>query len=301
MQILIQATHARLNTSPFPGNDLGVYVSISDKVRQLNQFFTPAWVAEALVRLHFNDLSGNDLVIDPMCGRGRFLQAIPDHVPAMGIEIDPEEAAIAHRDTGRNIIVGDIRQVEITERPTLLIGNPPFKTSIFDAFLEKAERWLVDEGRVGMILPTYFFQTAGRVSRYNETWSLYQELIPRNIYPGLEKPLCFAIFRKDYKRLLVGFSLFHEQAFLSQLPEEIQAAMTQGKRTWKSLVLEAVDELGSEAKLQEIYDYLSDRRPTKNPNWEQQIRKICQNHLQRIGRGRYRRKNETNQSYIHGR
>jgi site-specific DNA-methyltransferase (adenine-specific) len=257
------------------------------KTRQLDQYFTAAWVAEALVRKHFSDLTANDLVCEPMCGPGRFLEAIPTHVPAFGIEIDPVQAQIARERSGRQIITGDIRDVVIPGQPTLFIGNPPFKTALFDLFLAKADQAMAMDGRVGMILPTYFFQTASRVSRYNERWSLYQEMIPRNIYPGLEKPLCFAIFRKDVQRLLVGFSLFHEQAFISQLPEDVQEALVHGRSTWPELVLEALDTFGGEADLPQIYEYVSDRRPTDNPNWKEQVRKICQIRTRRVGRGRY--------------
>lgn len=270
---------------------------LTAKVRQLDQYFTPAWVAEALVRRHFSHLSSNDFVVEPMCGPGRFLEAIPAHVPAMGIEIDPVEAERARKNTGRLIITSDIRDAVLPERPTLFLGNPPFKTGLFDTFLDKAINWLAAEGQIGMILPTYFFQTASRVARYNEQWSLYQEMIPRNIYPGLEKPLCFAIFTKDERRLLVGFSLFHEQAFVGKLPEDVQEALINGRSSWAELVLEALDSYGGEADLPAIYEYVADRRPTGNPNWKEQVRKICQIRTQRTGRGRYSRK-KTNEASL---
>ena len=260
---------------------------VTHSAKQLDQYFTAAWVAEALVRRHFSDLTVNDLVCEPMCGPGRFLEPIPSHVPAFGIEIDPVQAQVARERTGRRIITGDIRDIEIPGQPTLFLGNPPFKTALFDLFLDKANRAMAQHGRIGMILPTYFFQTASRVSRYNDQWSLYQEMIPRNIYPGLQKPLCFAIFTKDQKRLLVGFSLFHEQAFIDQLPEGVQEALVSGPSTWPDLVFEALDEHGGEAGLPQIYEYVSERRPTQNPNWREQVRKICQTRTQRVGRGRY--------------
>lgn len=257
------------------------------QVKALDQYFTPAWVAEALVRKHFSDLTSNDLVIEPMCGPGRFLEPVPAHVPAVGIEIDPQLAQMARERTGRQIITADIRDAVFPGQPTVFIGNPPFKTGLFDEFLAKAEKAMAKDGRIGMILPTYFFQTASRVARYNEAWSLYQELIPRNIYTGLEKPLCFAIFRKDEQRLMVGFSLFHEQAFVSKLPKDIQEALCEGRSTWVSIVADAIESMGGEAKLAEIYDYVADRRPTSNPNWKEQVRKICQTRATRTGRGQY--------------
>jgi site-specific DNA-methyltransferase (adenine-specific) len=260
---------------------------VSPGARQLDQYFTPAWVAEALVRKHFSGLTANDLVCEPMCGPGRFLEPIPSHVPAFGIEIDPVQAQVARERTGRRIITGDIANIEIPGRPTLFLGNPPFKTALFDAFLYKAFQAMAENGRIGMILPTYFFQTASRVSRYSEQWSLYQEMIPRNIYPGLQKPLCFGIFTKDQKRLLIGFGLYHEQAFIDQLPEDVQEALVAGRSSWPELVLQAIDEHGGEADLPQIYEYVSNRRPTSNPNWKEQVRKICQIRTRRTGRGRY--------------
>lgn len=262
---------------------------VSPSAKKLDQYFTAAWVAEALVRKHFSDLTSRDLVCEPMCGPGRFLEPIPAHVPAFGIEIDPVEAQVARERTGRQIITGDIREIEIPGKPTVFLGNPPFKTAIFDIFLEKAYLCMAEHGRIGMILPTYFFQTASRVSRYNELWSLYQEMIPRNIYPGLQKPLCFAIFTKDQRRSLVGFSLFHEQAFIDQLPSDVQEALVSGPSTWPELVFQAIDEHGGEADLPQIYEYVSERRPTSNPNWREQVRKVCQIRANRIGRGRYSR------------
>ena len=253
----------------------------------LSQYFTPAWVAEALVRKHFADLGSNDFVIEPTCGPGRFLEAIPQHVPAVGIEIDPELAEMARQRTGRTIITGDIRDVSFPERPTVFIGNPPFKTSLFDAFLDRAAKAMEMGGRIGMILPTYFLQSASRVARYNQTWALQQEMIPRNIYQGLEKPLCFCLFRKDEQRLMVGFSLYHEQEFVSQLPAEAQEALIAGRASWATLVREAVEQLGGVAHLSEIYDYVADRRPTQNPNWKEQIRKVCQLNAKRVDRGQY--------------
>lgn len=60
----------------------------------LCQFNTPVWVAQALVERHFPKLGTDDLVLEPSCGIGAFLQAIPAEVRAVGVEIDE---ALAHR------------------------------------------------------------------------------------------------------------------------------------------------------------------------------------------------------------
>lgn len=262
---------------------------MQEKNRQqlLDQYPTPAWVAEALVRQHFNDLSSSDVAVDLTCGPGRFLQAIPQHVTAYGVEIDPEVAQQAAAITGRQIIVSDFREADLPERPTAIVGNPPFKMKLVDQLLDKAHELLPDEGRVGLILPAYAFQTASTIVRYNEHWSISQEMIPRNIYPGLSMPLVFSLFRKDQRRVLVGFSLYYETAMVQSMPSEIANPLVEGPMTWTEVVFNALDELGGEAELKQIYEAVADKRPTDNPFWQAQIRKICQMKTRRTGKGRY--------------
>ncbi|WP_223271135.1 hypothetical protein [Pseudomonas putida] len=57
---------------------------------ELGQYPTPAWAAAAIVRKNFSHLSAKDFVLEPTCGPGRFLQAVPQYVPALGIEIEPQ-------------------------------------------------------------------------------------------------------------------------------------------------------------------------------------------------------------------
>lgn len=280
---------ARTDRGPIERVDRTLIVTAGsvDRTVELGQYPTPAWAASALVRHHLSDLTRNDVVCDPTCGPGRFLQAIPEHVPAFGAEIDPRLAQQAHDLTGRPILVGDFLKLELPERPTVFVGNPPFKMRLVDKILERAHELLPNDGRVGLILPCYAFQTDARVVRYSESWSLSQEFIPRNIYPGLSKPLMFAMFRKDQRRLMVGFSLYHESVYVKGLPEAQREAMISGPATWRSLVEKFVEMQGGEAKLEAIYEYISTRRPSRNPHWKPQVRKVCQTHLHRTGRGRY--------------
>lgn len=253
----------------------------------LGQYPTPAWVAAALVREHFSDLGHGDVACDPFAGPGRFIQAIPDDVMAIGVEIDPTVAEQARTLTGRTIITGDFMSVDLPARPTAFIGNPPFRMTLVDRFLGKAHDMLPEEGRVGFILPAYALQTAARVVRYTEDWSLQQQMIPRNVYPGLSKPLVFALFRKDKRRLTLGFSLYHEAAYVLSLPAEARDALNDGPATWASLVLGTIRKLGGIAHLTELYEALVDQRPSRNPHWREQIRKICQQKAIRVDRGTY--------------
>ncbi len=258
-----------------------------DTAAALGQFPTPAWAADALVRQHLPELGTEDFVLEPTCGPGRFLAAIPAHVQALGVEIDPAQAEEARVLTGRPVITGDFLTVEIPQRPTVVVGNPPFETSLVEKILNKVHHLLVANGRVCFVLPAYFFQTAKRVVRYNEHWTIRQECLPRNLYHGLKHPLVFAEFVKDERRQLIGFSLFHELAFLQGLPKGVLEAVTAGPATWPTVVREAIGEHGGEASLAEIYAYVADRRPTHNPAWREQVRKVCQLHARRVARGRY--------------
>ncbi|MGG2576079.1 class I SAM-dependent methyltransferase [Pseudomonas aeruginosa] len=254
---------------------------------ELSQYPTPAWAAAAIARKNFPNLSANDFVLEPTCGPGRFLQALPEFVPAMGVEIDPHLAQMARDLTGRRVITGDFFEVKIEERPTLVLGNPPFETKFIDRLLDRSYELLVDEGRCALILPCFALQTASRVCRYNERWALEQEMIPRNIYTGLQCPLAFVTFTKDKQRLMVGFSLYQELAYLQSLPRDVQEAMKQGPATWRSVVADAIDLFGGVADLKQIYEYVADRRPTANPNWREQVRKVCQKTARKVGTGRY--------------
>lgn len=253
----------------------------------LGQYPTPTWAAQAIVNTHLSDLTENDYLVEPSCGPGRFLQAFPDEVRVTGVEIDPELAQMARELTGRHVITGDFTTTELPDRPTVIIGNPPFATKTIEAFLDRAHYLLDRDGRVMFILPAYFFQTARRVVRYSEQWSMTQEMIPRNIYYGLKHPLTFATFRKDQKRMMIGFGLYHEMAYLQSLPKETREAMCDGPATWGELVAEAIERMGGEAHLREIYDYVAERRPTPNPHWREQVRKVCQTKARRTARGRY--------------
>lgn len=247
----------------------------TNKQVSLGQYPTPAWVAEAIMERYFPDLGSNDLVIEPSCGPGRFLQAIPAHVPAIGVEIDPVFAAEAAEKTGRRIITGDFCSIDIDVQPTAIIGNPPFNLDTIDGFLNRSHALLPDGGKLGFLLPTYCFQTAARVAGYAEKWSIQQDMLPRNIYPGLKLPLVFAVFTKDRRRKLVGFFLYEEATEVQGLAAPYKKALTEAcGSVWRKVVEIALGRLGGEANLKDIYREIERNRPTKTEHWKQQIRKV---------------------------
>ena len=265
---------------------------MSDRQKTLGQYPTPVWVAEALIERHFGALNSSDHVLEPACGPGGFLQAIPAFVPATGIEIDGAVARRARENTGRPVIEGDFSAVTLDFQPTAIIGNPPFNMKLIDRFLDRAHDLLPEGGRVGFILPCYAFQTAGRVAEYAERWSLFQEMLPRNIYQGLSLPLLFALFSKDRRRSMVGFALYREAADALALPQPYRAAMgaTEGP-VWRTVVETALSRLGGEADVPGLYAEIEGARPTKTQFWREKVRQTLRRYTDRfvaVGQGRYR-------------
>ncbi|MEZ0231866.1 MAG: class I SAM-dependent methyltransferase [Methylophilaceae bacterium] len=259
----------------------------------LCQFFTPVWVAEALVERHFPKLDCLDTVLEPSCGIGSFLHAIPNTTHAVGVEIDPTVASIAKKETGREVIIGDFRSVEIDFVPTAVIGNPPFRVNVFDGMLARCHQLLPENGKAGFILPVYFLsQNANRVCNYGEDWSLSFELLPRvAFHSSMRTPLLFASFTKEFKRIFSGFALYHEAADLQDLPRIYKRVIesTSGS-VWKTVCKTALERLGGKADLASIYHELDKGLPSKTQFWREKIRQTLRAYSKQFvahGRGVY--------------
>lgn len=256
----------------------------------LSQYFTPTWAAELIVQEFYPRLSADDTVIDPSCGDGRILMAIPEDVTAVGVEIDPLAAQAAIANTGRQIVTGDFAASPIDVKPTLILGNPPFKAGIIDQFLDRAHQ-LLDEGhQVGFILPCYLFQSSSRVVRYNHRWGLKQTMLPRDLFERLEKPLMFAQFIKDRQTIMAGLFLHAELNAVKQFHQDFRQIFV-GNRSrasvWGEAVEHALIALGGEAPLSAIYRVIEGNRPTPNPWWKEKIRQTLQLYFRRVDQGVY--------------
>jgi len=263
----------------------------ASRIKRLSQYLTAVWAAGQLFERHFGHLRPGDIIIEPSCGRGAFLQAIPREIRAIGVDICPDMVEMARNETGREIILGDFATVPIDVTPTAIIGNPPFQLETVDRFLDRAHTLLPEGGQVGFLLPTYAFQTANRVSGYAEKWSMFQEMVPRNIFDGLTKPLTFAVFTKDKRRKLIGFALYHEMSDVQRLPKQYRNDLEQGGGpVWLNVTRRALAALGGEASLTDIYAEIQGKRPTKTNFWRPQIRKVVRqyaDHFRPVSRGRY--------------
>lgn len=267
-------------------------IPASQEVKALGQYPTPFWVAEALVGRHFPKLDTGDMVIEPSCGPGAFLAAIPEHVPAMGIDIDAKMVAVARQNTGRPVLQGDFANIPLNVTPTVILGNPPFNLSLIDRFLDRAYELLPEGGRCGLLLPSYAFQTASRVAGYADRWSLFQEMIPRNVFPGLSIPLLFALFGKDRQRTMIGFALYREAADVQRLAQPYRGIVAgTGGSVWRRVVEAALRALGGEGDLQDIYRELEHNRPFETKFWREEIRRTVRRYAESflpLSGGRYR-------------
>lgn len=219
---------------------------------ELAQWFTPEWAAALLVEPYFPTLTSSDLVLEPSCGRGAFLKAIPSHVPVIGVEIDPELAQIARDCTGRQVIVGNFDSAALPEGITAIVGNPPYELGLFDQFLSRSNRVLPEFSKAGFLIPAYFFQTFQNVMRWRENWSLQVDIVPRGLFPGIKFPLSFCVFRKDGRRDMIGLALYGDLADVRGLAKRAQKILQNGrshKSVWRALVEDTLEMLGGRATL----------------------------------------------------
>lgn len=255
---------------------------------ELGQWMTPDWAACALVERYFHDLTSADRVVEPSCGRGAFLRALPAGVAAVGVEIDPALAAVAARQSGRRVIVGDFRVAELPFQPTALVGNPPFSLAVIEGFLARAWQVLPDDGRVGLIVPACALQTASTVERIASKWAVRQDMLPRNLFPRLRLPICFAMFTKGERRGLVNFALYYELAAVNRLRARYRALLAEGVRSvWVAVTRAALEALGGCATLSAIYREIQGSQPTTNAFWQAKVRQTLQRIAVRVGVGRW--------------
>lgn len=250
------------------------------KRHELEQFFSPFWCAERLVEEFFPDLGPQDYVADLGTGLGAFLAAVPAHVPAIGVEIDPELAQRAREMTGREVICGDFRTVSLPQRPTAIIGNPPFKRSMRDAYLDVAYDLLPENGRCGAILPANALTFSGPVQRLQSRWSMQQTLLPRQLFPRAKFPFIFVLFTKDFVRKLHGFFLFDEAGEVGRAPKAVKMVLLNGRphrSVWRALIEDALDAHRGSATREQIRAYVAPRRSSKNPFWWDRLREILNN------------------------
>lgn len=256
----------------------------------LSQFFTPTWAAELITRHYFPNLKPTDVVCEPACGDGRFLMALPEHVNAFGVEIDSDLAEEARTRTGRQIVTGSFLEATLPSKPTVILGNPPFKFDFLRGLLDRAYDEMDYGIHIGLILPCYMFQTANTLMDIRKQFSVRQDMLPRNLFQGMEKPLMFAQFIKEERTVLSGFFLYNELANVLNLQTEFRLLFIGNDSRaslWGEVVEKALLQLGGEASLEAIYLEVEGNKPFDNRFWRAQIRKVLQKDFVKTGPARY--------------
>lgn len=239
----------------------------------LSQYFTPSWAADLLVADALRGL-GEASVLEPSCGDGAMLGAIPASNPALGIEIDPRMAQSARERTGREVICGDLRNVDLTGRRfEVVVGNPPFEADVIDALVARALELIPDDGVVGLVLPAHIPASSMRMERWSSRFAIETRLLPRNLFPRLTLPLVWTRMVKTDRRTIVGMFLFEEQSDVSAMPDAARRRLRNGG-TWREVVEDALAAIGGEASLGEIYAAVEPRRRSANPHWRDKTRQV---------------------------
>ncbi len=248
----------------------------------LGQWFTPRWAAEVLAADALLGL-GDVGVVEPSCGDGAFLSAIPERHDAVGVEIDPRMAEAAAVATGRTVIVGDFATAEIAVRDLgLVVGNPPYSMPIIDSFVTRSHELLPEDGVCALLLPAHVLSTTSRVNRWNAMFAIEQRMVPRSLFPRISLPLVWTRFVKSRRRTMVGFMLFDEQTDVETMPASVRRALGR-PGTWREAVGIAIHSLGGEATLKEIYRAIEPKRPSGNQWWKDKVRQTAGLYFRRTG------------------
>lgn len=251
----------------------------------LSQWFTPFWAAEELVDDALRGM-GDVSVLEPSCGTGAFLAAIPERMPALGLDIDPRVIPAARSNSGRTVVLGDFRTHDLDGfRPEAIIGNPPFDMRTVNAFLDRAHHLLPEDGLAAFVLPAYAFQTPSQVTRWMDMFSIDVSMIPRTLFPGLSKPLVWAKCTKNSVRRFTGMMLFTETRAIERMNGSVRARL-EGRGTWREAVGEALRSLGGEASVSAICDAIAPERRC-GQHWRPKIRQTLQRGFVALGDGRW--------------
>ena len=239
----------------------------------LDQYFTPRWAADLLVMDALRGM-GDVSVLEPAAGDGAILGAIPPSCAALGVEIDPVMADAARRITGREVLTGDLRTVDLEGRTfEAVVSNPPFDAAIIDALVSRAYDMIPDGGVVGLVLPAHIPASSARIERWGARFSIETRLLPRNLFPRLTLPLVWTRMIRTRHRTLVGLFLFDEQSDVSAMPARARRRLQSGG-TWRDVIADALAAIGGEGDLREIYGAVEPRRTSPNPHWRDKTRQV---------------------------
>lgn len=253
---------------------------------ELGQVFTPGFVAAALYERTFAHLGARDRVLDPTCGTGRLLAAVPRRVDAIGVELDASLAAAARTATGREVICGDFLSVDVGElRPSAVFANPPFDARFIDRMLDRVWSMLPDGGLVGAILPSHYW-TSIRSTRLAERWSYTIEMLPKDTFSRMRRPAVWAVLERSRRHVVVGIALYRDVAAVRAMRRRYERLLrTTTVEPWRETVLTALADLGGRATLPSLYRAVEGKRTNLTRFYREKVRQTLQRHAVRVGPG----------------
>jgi adenine-specific DNA-methyltransferase len=258
----------------------------------LGQYMTPRWAAQLLFERYFADATPNDTIIEPSCGEGAWLAAVPADIPAFGVEIDPVLAARAREGTGRRIIIGDFTNVALDVEPTIAIGNLPFRAATIAAFIRRLHDIMPPASRCGFVLPAHTFSFASSTMNLMRGFGVQVDILPRDLWSRIRFPLVFArLTREQGPARLIGFALFDEALAIRAVRRYYRSMLERGRRPrYRELFDATLDALGGEATLSQMYAVLESMPPSDTPTWRDSLRRTAGEHGERLAPGRFRKK-----------
>jgi len=258
----------------------------------IDYYPTPSWLAHALVARAA--LRSRETVLEPTCGDGAILAQIPANVRAIGIEVDPVLATAARSATGREIVVGDVLETALPVPLDAVIANPPFAQLFVERLFTRLHGALVDGGRMVMLLSAHLFQTSTTVVRYADRFALEVELVPRDVFPGLQRPLVIATMRKTGERRIVGIAFAREIADLRKVPDTYRLILERSRtNVYVAAAERALQEIGRPATVDEVSAIIEGRRPTATRWWREALRRALAQSFERVAPGTYAIPNAT--------
>ena len=113
-------------------------------------------------------------------------------------------------------------------------------------------------------------------------------MIPRDVFPGFDKPLSLVSFTKEQHRKLIGLAFYDETAEWRAMPEEFRRILHRSKtNVWVAAILRALQKLGGRGTVDQIARVISGFRPTQTQHWREAIRKHLRLYFESVERAVY--------------
>src|SRR3546814_11524667 len=95
--------------------------------------------------------------------------------------------------------------------------------------------------------------------QWNERFALDVTTCPRSLFSRISMPVVWAKLIKTQRRTMIGLMLFAEQNAVENMPKAVRRRLA-GPGTWREAVQKALEAIGGQASLTDIYRAVADRK-----------------------------------------